>query len=293
MDIKQIVILVFILLIVVYLVINTFEKTSNLTKMAEAKKVQNIKAADLKNANNTSNFTYSMWIFVDDWNYLYGQEKIILDRSNGPTVVLGTKPNTLAVKMRYFDKDKSLPVGADGTGLGGKGSAKLNAATTAACTACAAGYTCACTSCSTGIPDGQTSVQAATAAAAALAAENALGRVNVCQIENIPIQKWVNIIVSLYGLSLDIYLDGKLVRTCVLPGVPQVNNSADINVTPNGGFSGWTTKFKYWSDASNPQEAYNIYKSGFGGSILGNAISKYRLQFSVLKDNVQQGSFQI
>ena len=43
----------------------------------------------------------------------------------------------------------------------------------------------------------------------------------------------------------------------------------------------------------NPQQAYNIYKDGFGGSILGNALSKYRLQVSMLKDNVQQGSFQI
>jgi len=289
MDIKQIVILVFIILIVVYVSINAFSKTSNLTKMASAKIVQNIKATDLKNANNTSNFTYSMWIFVDDWNYLYGQEKTILDRSNGPTVVLGNKPNTLAVKMRYFDKSAVVtPVGATSTNT-----TTMNAATLSACTACAAGYTCACSQCSTGVPTGQTAEQAAAAAAEALRLSNATGNVNVCQIDNIPIQKWVNIIVSLYGMVLDIYLDGKLVRTCVLPGVPKVNNLADINVTPGGGFSGWTTNFKYWSDASNPQEAYNIYKSGFGGSILGNAVSKYRLQFSMLKDNVQQGSFEI
>ena len=129
------------------------------------------------------------------------------------------------------------------------------------------------------------------AAAAAGAAANS--NVNICLIENIPIQKWVNIIISLFGLTLDVYLDGKLVRTCVMPGVPIINNSTDINVTNNGGFSGWTTNFKYWSDASNPQEAYNIYKSGFGGSILGNALSKYRVQVSMLKDNIQQGSFQI
>ena len=139
--------------------------------------------------------------------------------------------------------------------------------------------------------DSQAAKDAADAADAARRAANS--NVNTCLIENIPIQKWVNIIISLFGLTLDVYLDGKLVRTCVMPGVPQIDNAADINVTNNGGFSGWTTHFKYWSDASNPQEAYNIYKAGFGGSILGNALSKYRVQVSMLKDNVQKASFQI
>jgi hypothetical protein len=287
MDIKQVVILVFVLLLIIYIALNAFSKTSQLTKMADGKKTQTIKAADLKNAMNSSNFTYSMWFFVDDWNYLYGQEKTVLDRLNSPSVVLGNKPNTLAVKMRYYDSTKNGPV--DNGGLGGND----QAAQDAACLACEQGYTCACDECNNGVPlklDAG-SQAALDAAAAARAAANS--NVNICLIENVPIQKWVNIIVSLFGLTLDIYLDGKLVRTCVMPGVPIINNATDINVTNNGGFSGWTTNFKYWSDASNPQEAYNIYKSGFGGSILGNALSKYRLQVSFLKDNIQQGSIQI
>jgi hypothetical protein len=287
MDIKQVVILVFVLLLIIYIAINAFSKTSQLTKMAEGKKTQTIKAADLKNSMNSNNFTYSMWFFVDDWNYLYGQEKTVLDRSNSPTVVLGNKPNTLAVKMRYYDSSKNGPI--DTTGLDGNDSAAQDAA----CLACEQGYTCACDACNNGVPlaldaDSQAEKDAADAARRA-----ANSNVNTCLIENIPIQKWVNIIISLFGLTLDVYLDGKLVRTCVMPGVPQIDNAADINVTNNGGFSGWTTNFKYWSDASNPQEAYNIYKAGFGGSILGNALSKYRVQVSMLKDNVQKASFQI
>jgi hypothetical protein len=288
MDIKQVVILIFVLLLIIYFAINAFSKTSQLTKMAEAKKSQTVKADDLKNVNNTSNFTYSMWLFIDDWNYLYGQEKMVLDRGNGPTVVLGTKPNTLAVKMAYFDPNKA------GVGVSPIASTKSNAATDAACLACQQGYTCACNACNNGVPDGPlTDAQKAAARAAAAAAAAANSSINTCLIENVPIQKWVSIIISLYGSTLDIYLDGKLVRTCVLPGVAQINNAMDIEVTGKGGFSGWTTNFKYWSDSSNPQEAYNIYKAGFGGSILGNALSKYRVQVSMLKDNVQQGSFQI
>ena len=287
MDIKQVVILVFVLLLIIYLALNAFSKTSQLTKMAEGKIIQTIKAKDLKNKNNSSNFTYSMWFFVDDWNYLYGQEKIILDRGNSPTVVLGKKPNTLAVKMKYFDTSKNAGIADPAAAVA------MNDATKAACLACQQGYTCACDACNNGVPDAVSDADALSAAQrqAAMAAANS--NINICLIENIPIQKWVNVVISLYGLTLDIYLDGKLVRTCVMPGVPQISNATDINVTSKGGFSGWTTNFKFWSDASNPQEVYNIYKAGFGGSILGNALSKYRLQVSFLQDNVQQGSFQI
>jgi hypothetical protein len=288
MDVKQIVIIVFVLLVIVYLTINAFSKTTQLTKMADGKIVQKINADKLKNTNNSSNFTYSMWLYVDDWNYKFGQEKNVLDRGNSPTVVLGDKPNTLKIKMNYYDAAKKavVPVGASA-------SSTMNAATQAACTACAAGYTCACDQCNTGVQAPEAAPEAAADAAANAARAAANSSVNTCLIENIPIQKWFNIIVSLYGLTLDVYLDGKLVRTCVMPGVPQVNNGSPIHVTSNGGFSGWTTTFKFWPDATNPQQAYNIYKSGFGGSILGNALNKYRLQVSLLKDNKQTGSFQI
>ena len=103
----------------------------------------------------------------------------------------------------------------------------------------------------------------------------------------------MNIIISLYGSTLDTYLNGKLVRTCVLPGVPNIDNTSDILVSPYGGFSGWTSKFQYWPNATNPQQAYNIYKDGFGGSILGNLLNKYRLQFSLIQDNATVGSFQL
>ena len=289
MDVKQIVILVFVLLVIVYLIVNAFSKTNKLTEMAEAKKPQTIKADDLKNSNNSSNFTYSMWIFIDNWNYMFGSEKNVLDRTNCPNVVLDTKPNTLKVKIKYYDADKEVA----GAGAGSDGAGIDQSATDAACLACESGYTCACDACNKGVRSSETDEERAARLAAERDAANANTSVHTCVIDNIPIQKWVNVITSLYGRTLDVYVDGKLVRTCVIPGVPRVDNNMDINVTHGGGFSGWTSSFKYWSHASNPQEAYNIYKDGFGGSILGNALSKYRLRFSMVKDNEVQGSFEV
>ena len=293
MEIIGIVMLVLLLLIVIYFIINSFKKETKLTEMSDGKILQTIKADKLKNANNSSNFTYSMWIFVDDWNYNFGTKKTILDRSGSPTVILGDKPNTLLINVKYYATGKGDDTNVIGAPSGASTTTQ-NAATIAACESCNAGYTCACDACAKGVPDTASDIAAASALEAVNSSEmDESGGSNACMVENVPIQKWVNITISLYGRTLDVYMDGKLVRTCVLPGVARVNNSADISVTPNGGFAGWTTAFKYLSKASNPQEVYNIYKDGFGDSILGSLLNKYRLQFTVLVDNVEVAGVQI
>ena len=306
MEVKQIVILVFVLLVVIYIIMNAFSKSSKLTEMSDGKLLQTITAGSLKNTNNSSNFTYSMWIYVDDWNYKFGSTKTVLDRGGCPTVNLGDKPNTVTINLKYFSTGSNSGT-APTPYAPNTGNCATNAANAAACQACNKGFTCACDSCKrdlyaatydsiTGaarVLNPPCSSDGTGTAAGAAAAAGVGGTTMPCAIENVPIQKWVNIIISLYGSTLDTYLNGKLVRTCVLPGVPKVDNNADISVTPNGGFSGWTTSFKYWSDASNPQQAYNIYKAGFGNSILGNLYNKYRLRFSFIQDNKESGSFEI
>lgn len=114
-----------------------------------------------------------------------------------------------------------------------------------------------------------------------------------CIIRNFPLQRWVNLIISLNGRTLDVYVDGKLVRTCVLPGVPRVDHNADIHVTPGGGFSGWTSNIQYIAHPSNPQEAYNIYKEGPGTSSLLGLFEKYKIKISYLVNNQEKASVQI
>ena len=125
------------------------------------------------------------------------------------------------------------------------------------------------------------------------AADGSGSEIHTCTIENFPLQAWVNLIISLYGRTLDVYIDGKLVRTCVLPGPAKVYPDADVKITPNGGFSGYTSNIQYWPDATNPQQAYNIYKGGFGGSYLGNLFNKYRIQVNFINNGNVTGSFEI
>ena len=240
MEVKSILLIV-VIIILLWLLINYLTKDlSKLTELASAKVMQQIGAGDLATSVlNTSNFSYSIWFFIDDWNYRYGEPKIIFGRmiNNNmgqpcPSVTLGAMQNDLSVSLALRDPSKS--------------------------------------------GDYQTFT---------------------CSVANIPIQRWVNLMISVYGRTLDIYINGKLVRTCVMPGVAVVDSTAALYVTPSGGFSGWTSKFQYFPDSSNPQKAYDIYRKGYGGSMFGNLFgeesTKYGVKVAFMQGDEEKGVFKI
>jgi len=112
-------------------------------------------------------------------------------------------------------------------------------------------------------------------------------------VPNIPLQKWTNLIVSLTNKSMDIYVNGKLVRTTVLPSVPKTDPNASLYLTPNGGFSGYTSGLFYWKDSITPQAAWNVYKKGPGGSMFGNLLNQYKVQLNFLKGDDVKASITI
>ena len=79
----------------------------------------------------------------------------------------------------------------------------------------------------------------------------------------------------------------------MLPGVAKVNTRAPVEITPDGGFEGYTAKFMYFDGPTNPQEAWNIYKQGFASGGIGNIFEKYKIKVAFLEDNVEQGSLEI
>jgi hypothetical protein len=117
---------------------------------------------------------------------------------------------------------------------------------------------------------------------------------NTCTIQNVPLQAWTNLIVTLNSRALDIYVDGKLVKTCLLSNPPRLDSGSSVRITPGGGFSGYTSRFQYFPAPLSPQEAYNIYKSGYGGDTgLGALASKYRIKVGFLEHNQEVNSFEI
>jgi hypothetical protein len=114
------------------------------------------------------------------------------------------------------------------------------------------------------------------------------GVISTCSVSDFPLQKWVNVIVSLNGRAVDIFVDGKLVKTCVLDGVPKLSDTSQIIL--GGGFEGFLTNMKYKKDVISPQEAWDIYSEGYGGSPFGDLLNKYKIKLSFIVDNIEQTS---
>lgn len=86
-----------------------------------------------------------------------------------------------------------------------------------------------------------------------------------CLVEDFPLQKWVHVVVSQYNQVLDVYLDGKLRSSCMMPGFPTLTQ-ANLVLSPEDGFSGQMTGVSYYNTSLGADEVYAIYKDGPQGS---------------------------
>jgi hypothetical protein len=82
----------------------------------------------------------------------------------------------------------------------------------------------------------------------------------VCDVTDVPLQSWFSVSVTVFGRNLDIYIDGKLVKSCFLPGVPKPA-SGDITLSPDGGFSGRICNFFHYSRMITPGDAAAFYSA--------------------------------
>lgn len=83
----------------------------------------------------------------------------------------------------------------------------------------------------------------------------------VCEVPNLPLQDWFSVSMTVFGRNLDIYIDGKLVKSCFLPGIPKPA-SGDITMAGNGGFSGSLCNFNHYSRMLTPADASAFYSAG-------------------------------
>ena len=257
MDVLNIVIIVVVLVVIYKLLKYMFSNPYTIQDIQDGKTASTISASTLStNGSNvpSSNFAYSVWFYINDWNYRYGEAKVIFGRMGGNSAnsgsgsisgISGVDPCP-AVILDAIENNISVSLG-----------------------------------CYPGLNDSPTTPGGHTI-------------VHTCSVSNVPIQKWVNLIVSVYGRTMDLYLDGKLVRTCLLPGVASINNNADIYVTPLGGFDGSTSKLQYYPNSLNPQDAWNIYTQGYSNWYsMSSIVNAYHLQLSILQNGAVQNSVTI
>ena len=137
--------------LLLYFVYAYFFASSNQTTLVnyhDATQQMSISASSLP-SGATTNYTFSIWTYINEWNYRYGEDKVIFQRSDAnndpaPKVYLDATTNNLNVSLATY--------GADGT----------------------------------------------------VSSSN----ISLCSINNIPIQSWTNIIMTLNNRALDLYLNG-------------------------------------------------------------------------------------
>lgn len=110
----------------------------------------------------------------------------------------------------------------------------------------------------------------------------------------VPLQKWLYLVVSVDGgIYVDIYIDGKMVKTAVLkyPVVGQgaTTTSTDVPGVVIGPFNGYVSTFTNWGYALDPQTVWSYYMKGNGNS-LGTT---YGVDMSILKNEETQSKYRL
>jgi hypothetical protein len=173
------------------------------------------------NATDGLEFTWSVWIYIDDLQYLSGQYRHIFHKGN----------SQLNSNGKYF------PNNAPGLYI----SPNTNSL---------------------------------------VAIMNSFNDINEeITIPNIPLNKWVNVILRCQNNKLNIYINGTITQSRELAGVPK-QNYGDVFVSGNGGFSGHTSNLWYYNYALGTSAINNLVSNGpnlkiAGSSALGEKFSKY------------------
>ena len=181
---------------------------------------KNSKAITLLRSNNQRDgleFTYSVWIFIDDLTYTKHWElldifsrkvqkdmTIIASPNNGPGLYLDKDKNALIVKMNTFPCAPGTP---DSTCIGGN------------------------------VMEEQV------------------------MVNDIPLNKWVNVILRIDGMKLDVYVNGTIAVRHQFKNVPK-QNYGKVFVNMNRGFSGMISSLRYFNRALSSTEIMDIVRSG-------------------------------
>ena len=173
--------------------------------------------------NPGSDYGLQFWMFVQDWDYKFGQEKEVLMRTDSkdktivsPRITLHPTDNTLNVYLTTY-------------------------------------------------ASGSTATSPPQAGAANGASAN--GTMFVCAVENIPLQTWFSVSVTVFQRNMDVFINGNLVKSAVIPAVPR-SATGNLLVGANGGFSGYVCNVHGQGSQLMPADARSFYGAGTSCSSL-------------------------
>lgn len=123
-------------------------------------------------------------------------------------------------------------------------------------------------------------------------------------LENLYLQRWNNIIMTVETRNLDIYLNGKLEETIILDSLPNDKMNSEgcefkffNGLTSNSLIEMKVSNAQYFTRSIAPREAWSLYKEGYMnvglvGYLLG-LFSGYQINFSFKKSGEKISEFSL
>lgn len=207
------------------------------TKQAdvEPSKAIMISSDKLPSLYDGGEFTVSTWIYVSNWNHRAGRNKSIL-RLGGPTfdtirIYLGGRKPKVHVRIQTKEVNSSLQTVPTNPNQPNEESLTANTLQT--------------------VFD---SIQNDS---------GLLDSTPMCDLPEIDLQRWVNLVVTVNGRTVDVYVDGKLARSCVMPSFFKVDAAGySAYLLSYGGFGGQIASTTMYDSALNPEAVYKNYIAG-------------------------------
>ena len=121
---------------------------------------------------------------------------------------------------------------------------------------------------------------------------------------NFPLQKWVNVTISMDNQFADAYIDGKLVRSqrffkkleptgSAIPIVPPGKEVPVYLGNKGGEFDAYATRFRRWTTPIDPETAWDVYMKGNGSSKMASALNDIGIDLSILQNNEEIKKFSL
>jgi hypothetical protein len=160
------------------------------------------------NANEGIEFTWSVWIYIDDLTYNSGKYRCVFYKGND----FSNDPDAESQGLNFPNNAPGLYLAPDSNTL--------------------------------------------------LVIMNTFNVINEeIKIDDIPINKWVNVIIRCQNNTLDVYINGTVTKSHKLHGVPK-QNYGDVYVATNGGFSGYISNLQYHNYAMTSVNISKLVNKG-------------------------------
>ncbi len=186
-------------------------------------------------------YSLNFWVYINDYSLNRGMNKHILTLGGSSfltlAVFLGPYKNSLNVRVHTATTGGAVPTATAASPMPGTGPEDLSVKN---------------------LPNIFGTLQTES---------GLLSTTRPCDISSIDMQKWVQVTVILNNKTCDVFMDGKLARSCVLPTFYNVDRTGlTLNVCDYNGFGGFVSNVSAYNYALNPEQVWRMYMNGPGPS---------------------------